>query len=49
MDNIPGSIYFKDLKNRFTQINRALAMRFALSDPKSALGKADRPSKESAV
>jgi PAS domain S-box-containing protein len=41
VDNVPDSIYFKDLESRFRQINRALATRFGLSDPAYAIGKTD--------
>ncbi len=41
MDNIPDSIYFKDCESRFLSINRALASRFGLDNPKAALGKTD--------
>jgi len=41
MDNLPDSIYFKDAKSRFIRINKAMAERFALSDPNGALGKTD--------
>ena len=41
MDNIPDIIYFKDTASRFTQINRAQANRFGLSDPAQTVGKTD--------
>jgi len=41
MENVPDSIYFKDLESRFIRINRALAQRFGLSDPAEAIGKTD--------
>ncbi|MBN2312447.1 MAG: response regulator [Sedimentisphaerales bacterium] len=41
MDNLPHSIYFKDLQSRFIRINRALANYFGLSDATDALGKTD--------
>lgn len=41
MDNVPDAIYFKDLQSSFICINRALALRFGLSDPAEAVGKTD--------
>jgi PAS domain S-box-containing protein len=41
MENIPDSIYFKDLESRFTQINKALALHFELGDPTEGAGKSD--------
>ncbi len=41
MDNLPDSIYFKDSSSRFLRISKALADRFGLSDPQSAVGKTD--------
>ncbi len=41
MDNIPDSIYFKDIDSRFIRINKALAQRFGLSDPAQAVNKTD--------
>jgi len=41
MDNLPHSIYFKDVHSRFIRINRALANYFGLSDATEALGKTD--------
>jgi len=41
MDNLPHSIYFKDVQSRFIRINRALANYFSLSDATEALGKTD--------
>jgi PAS domain S-box-containing protein len=41
MDNVPDAIYFKDSNSRFIRINRALAIRFGLSDPVEATGKTD--------
>jgi diguanylate cyclase (GGDEF)-like protein/PAS domain S-box-containing protein len=41
MDTLPDAIFFKDLKSRFTRINRALAERFGLADPSEAVGKSD--------
>jgi PAS domain S-box-containing protein len=41
MDNLPDSIYFKDLQSRFIMINRALAKWFGLKHPSEAVGKTD--------
>src|SRR5579885_1948186 len=41
MENVPDSIYFKDLQSRFIRINRGLADRFGLADPAEAVGKTD--------
>src|SRR5262249_6811361 len=41
LDSLPDSIFFKDEQSRFLQINRALALRFGLSDPAQAVGKCD--------
>lgn len=42
MDNLPDSIYFKDLECRFLRINRSLTERFGLQDSMQAIGKSDR-------
>ncbi len=41
MDNIPDTIYFKDLNSRFTSINKAQARVLKISDPSEAIGKTD--------
>jgi PAS domain S-box-containing protein len=41
MDNIPYTIYFKDLDCRFTRINKAQASIIGISNPKDAIGKTD--------
>ncbi|MBN1121875.1 MAG: PAS domain S-box protein, partial [Anaerolineae bacterium] len=41
MDNIPDSIYFKDVESRFTRINQAQAKLLGCDIPEDALGKTD--------
>jgi phosphoserine phosphatase RsbU/P len=41
MDNIPDSIYFKDIRSRCLMINRAKSKKHGLSDPQQAVGKTD--------
>ncbi len=41
MELLPDNIYFKDTQSRFIRINRAMALRFGLSDPAEAIGKTD--------
>lgn len=41
MNNLPDSIYFKDVEGRFTRINHALAERLGLQHPEAAIGKTD--------
>lgn len=41
MDNIPDSIYFKDLESRFIRINRAQAKLIGIESPEEAIGKTD--------
>jgi two-component system, sensor histidine kinase and response regulator len=41
MDNIPDTIYFKDLLSRFTRINKAQAICMGLQSPEEAVGKTD--------
>lgn len=41
MDNLPDSIYFKDLQSRFLRANKYVTERFGLPDPYDALGKCD--------
>ena len=54
MDNIPHSIYFKDLRSRFLMISRALAKKHNLTSTQQAVGKSDadyfsRPHAEQAL
>lgn len=41
MDNIPDSIYFKDIEGRFIKINKGLAELLGLANPDDAVGKTD--------
>ncbi len=41
MNNIPDTIYFKDLNSCFTRINTAQAKMLGLANPKDAIGKSD--------
>src|SRR5579862_3408657 len=41
MDNVPDSIYFKDLESRFTRVNRYAAERFGVASPALAIGRTD--------
>ncbi|MBN1925032.1 MAG: PAS domain S-box protein [Prolixibacteraceae bacterium] len=41
IDNIPDTIYFKDLESKFTRINKAQAKLLGLKDPNEAIGKTD--------
>ena len=41
MENIPDSIYFKDLNSRFIRINKALAERLKINNSDEAIGKTD--------
>jgi diguanylate cyclase (GGDEF)-like protein/PAS domain S-box-containing protein len=41
MENIPDSIYFKDLKSRFIGISKALIERLKINNTDEALGKTD--------
>src|SRR5207249_2362844 len=41
IDNVPDSIYVKDLEHRFVIANAAVARLMGVSDPEALLGKAD--------
>ncbi|MFL5306559.1 MAG: putative bifunctional diguanylate cyclase/phosphodiesterase [Polyangia bacterium] len=41
MENVPDSIYFKDLESRFTRINRYAAQRYGVASPAHAIGRSD--------
>jgi PAS domain S-box-containing protein len=41
MENVPDTIYFKDLDSRIMQINRAFVARFRLNDPAEVIGMTD--------
>lgn len=41
IDNIPDTIYFKDLDSKFTQINKAQAKLLGFKNPDEAVGKSD--------
>lgn len=41
MENIPDSIYFKDISNRFIRINKSKALELNISNPYDAIGKSD--------
>ncbi len=41
MNQMPDTIYFKDVDSRFTRVNTAQAAMLGLSDPRQAVGKTD--------
>jgi two-component system sensor histidine kinase/response regulator len=41
MDNIPDTIYFKDKKSRFINVNKAQASVLGVQNPKDVVGKSD--------
>jgi len=41
MENLPDSIYFKDMQSRFLRVNHALARSLRFSDPAQMVGKTD--------
>jgi len=41
IDNIPDTIYFKDLDSKFIKVNKAQAKLLGFNDPKELIGKSD--------
>ena len=41
MDNIPDSVYFKDLNSKYLRVNEAYAKKLGLSSQEEAIGKTD--------
>ncbi|MGF7140308.1 PAS domain-containing sensor histidine kinase [Roseimarinus sediminis] len=41
IDNIPDTIYFKDLDSKFTRVNKAQAKLLGFENPEDAIGKSD--------
>ena len=41
MENIPDSIFFKDVRSRFLRVNKAWAARRSIAAPQDAVGKTD--------
>ena len=41
MDNLPDTVYFKDIQSRFTRINQAQARMLGLAQPQDAVGRTD--------
>jgi two-component system, sensor histidine kinase and response regulator len=41
MENIPDTIYFKDVKSRFIRINKAKALEIGIENPYDAISKSD--------
>lgn len=41
IDNIPDTIYFKDLESKFTRVNKAQSKLLGLKHPDDAIGKSD--------
>jgi PAS domain S-box-containing protein len=39
LDNLPDAIYFKDAAGRFLRVNKAVAVRLGLVDPRQVVGK----------
>ncbi len=41
IDNVPDTIYFKDLESKFIRVNKSQAKLLGLSNPEEAIGKSD--------
>ncbi|MBL8854899.1 MAG: PAS domain-containing protein [Planctomycetaceae bacterium] len=41
LDNVPDSIYFKDLESRFLRVSAGLVEKFGLTAPEQVIGKSD--------
>jgi PAS domain S-box len=41
MDNVPGAIYFKDIKSRFIRVSRSWALKYGNTDPNVYVGLTD--------
>ncbi|HOT90662.1 MAG TPA: PAS domain-containing protein [Anaerolineae bacterium] len=41
LDNVPASLYFKDLQSRFIRVSKATLAGFGVDDPAEVLGKTD--------
>ena len=41
IDNVPDTIYFKDLESKFIRVNKSQAKLLGLSNPEDAIGKSD--------
>lgn len=41
MDNLPDSVFYKNLESRFIAINKACAIKFGIEDPAEAVGRTD--------
>jgi PAS domain S-box-containing protein len=41
LDNVPDSIYFKDLASRFIRVSKSRALKAGVSDPQELIGRSD--------
>lgn len=41
IENMPDRIYFKDTEGRFIRVNKAVASRYGIDDPRQMIGKSD--------